>query len=170
MRSEASIKRADLCVLVIDASAGITQQDRQIAGLIQRANKPCVVAVNKWDLLVPPDDSTTGIREFREAWLDNARAELFFLNFVPLVAISALKGEQVKRVFTAIDKTRRAANDKIGTGPLNRLLQGAIELQPPPLRANKRFKIALRHAVAGQIQRDDPGPRVPCFSSTTPRL
>ena len=141
MRSESSIKRADLCVLVIDASAGVTQQDRQIAGLIQRANKPCVVAVNKWDLLVPPDDSTTGVREFREAWLDNARAELFFLNFVPLVAISALKGEQVERVFNAIEKTRRAANAKIGTGPLNRLLHAAIELQPPPLRANKRFKL-----------------------------
>ena len=141
MRSEASIKRADLCVLVIDASVGITQQDRQIAGLIQRANKPCIVAVNKWDLLAPPDDTTTGIREFREAWLDNARAELFFLNFVPLVALSALKGEQVTRLFTAIEKTRRAAVAKISTGPLNRLLQGAIELQPPPLRANKRFKL-----------------------------
>ena len=141
MRSESSIKRADLCVLVIDASAGVTQQDRQIAGLIQRANKPCIVAVNKWDLLVPPDDSTTGIREFREAWLDNARAELFFLNFVPLVAISALKGEQVSRVFNAVEKTRRAAIAKISTGPLNRLLHAAIELQPPPLRANKRFKL-----------------------------
>ena len=141
MRSESSIKRADLCVLVIDASTGVSQQDRQIAGLIQRANKPCLVAVNKWDLLTPPDHSTLGLREFREAWLDNARAELFFLNFVPLIAVSALKGEQVPRLFKAIEATRRAAVGKIGTGPLNRLLQTAIELQPPPLRANKRFKL-----------------------------
>lgn len=141
MRSESSIKRADLCVLVIDASVGITQQDRQIAGLIQRANKPCIVAVNKWDLLTPPDDSTVGVREFRQAWLDNARAELFFLNFVPLIALSALKGEQLNRLYAAINKTRQAAVAKISTGPLNRLLQSAIELQPPPLRANKRFKL-----------------------------
>ncbi len=141
MRSESSIKRADLCVLVIDASAGVTQQDRQIAGLIQRANKPCIVAVNKWDLLTPPDDSTASVREFREAWLDNARAELFFLNFVPLIATSALKGSQVGRLFKAIEKTRQAANAKIGTGPLNRIIHSAIELQPPPLRANKRFKV-----------------------------
>ncbi len=141
MRSESSIKRADLCVLVIDASAGVTQQDRQIAGLIQRANKPCIVAVNKWDLLTPPDDSTESVRAFREAWLDNARAELFFLNFVPLVATSALKGQQVGRLFKSIEITRRAANGKIGTGPLNRIIHSAIELQPPPLRANKRFKV-----------------------------
>ena len=142
MRSENSIKRADLCILVIDASAGVTQQDRQIAGLIQRANKPCVIAVNKWDLLTPPGGGDrTEIREYREAFLDRLRAELFFLNFVPLVALSALKGEQIPRLFTAVEKTRRAAVDKVGTGPLNRLLQAAIELQPPPLRANKRFKL-----------------------------
>ncbi len=141
MRSEESIRRADLCVLVIDASAGITQQDRQIGGLIQKANKPCIVAVNKWDLLTPPDDSRESVRAYREAWLDNARAELFFMSFAPLVALSALKGEQVSRLFTAIEKTRRAAAEKIGTGPLNRLLHAAVELQPPPTRANKRFKL-----------------------------
>ncbi len=148
MRSEESIRRADLCVLVIDASAGVTQQDRQIAGLIQRANKPCIVAVNKWDLLTPPGDSRESVRAYRETWLDNARAELFFMAFAPLVALSALKGEQVSRLFTAIEKTRRAATQKIGTGPLNRLLQGAVEVQPPPTRANKRFKLLYATQVA----------------------
>ena len=141
MRSEESIRRADVCVLVIDASAGVTAQDRQIAGLIQKANKPCIVAVNKWDLLVPPEDSRESVRAFREAWLDNARAELFFMAFAPLVALSALKGEQVSRLFTAIEKTRRAASEKIGTGPLNRLFHAAVELQPPPTRMNRRFKL-----------------------------
>ncbi len=148
MRSEDSIRRADLCVLVIDASAGVTQQDRQIAGLIQKANKPCIVAVNKWDLLTPPDDSRESVRAYREAWLDNARAELFFMSFAPLVALSALKGEQVSRLFTAVEKTRRAAMLKIGTGPLNRLLQAAVELQPPPTRANKRFKLMYATQLA----------------------
>ena len=141
MRSESSIKRADLCVLVIDASAGITAQDRQIASLVQRANKPCVVAVNKWDLLVPPDDSRQGVREYREEWMANAQAELFFMSHAPFVAISALHGEQVGRLFKTIEQCRRAANAKISTGPLNRIFKAAMELQPPPLHTNKRFKL-----------------------------
>ncbi len=150
MRSEESIRRADVCVLVIDASAGVTAQDRQIAGLIQQANKACIIAVNKWDLLVPPEDSRESVRAFREAWLDNARAELFFMSFAPLVALSALKGEQVSRLFTAIEKTRRAATQKIGTGPLNRLLHAAVELQPPPTRMNRRFKLLYATQVANK--------------------
>ena len=158
MRSEESIRRADLCVLVIDASAGITAQDRQIASLIQKANKPVIVAVNKWDLLVPPEDSREGVREFREAWLDNARAELFFMSFAPLVALSALKGEQVSRLFTAIEKTRRAATQKIGTGPLNRLLHAAVELQPPPTRMNRRFKLMYVTQLADKSRSPIPVP------------
>ncbi len=141
MRSESSIKRADLCVLVIDASAGITAQDRQIASLVQKANKPCVVAVNKWDLLAPPDDSRQGVREYREEWMAAAQAELFFMSHVPFIAISALRGEQVGRLFKTIEECRRAANAKISTGPLNRIFKAAMELQPPPLHTNKRFKL-----------------------------
>jgi GTP-binding protein len=160
MRSEESIRRADLCILVIDASAGVTAQDRQIAGLIQRANKPCVVAVNKWDLLVPDEDSRAGVRTFREEWLQEARAQLFFMAHVPLIALSALRGGQVGRLFTLIEKVRRAALEPIGTGPLNRLLGAAMELQPPPLRANKRFK--LLYATQLGEKRDAPIP-VPAF-------
>lgn len=142
MRSEEGIRRADLCVLVIDASAGVTAQDRQIAGLIQRANKPCIVAINKWDLLQPPSGTPEeAVRAFRENWLKDAAAELFFLSHVPLVAMSALRGVEVGRLFTAIETVRRGANQRIGTGPLNRLFQTAMEIQPPPMRQNKRFKL-----------------------------
>ncbi len=158
MRSEAGIKRADLCVLVIDASAGITAQDRQIAGLIQRANKPCVVAVNKWDLLVPPDGSRQGVREYREEWLAAAHAELFFMAHAPLVAISALQGDQIGRLFKAIEQCRRAANAQISTGPLNRIFQAAMELQPPPLRANKRFKLLYATQIADKSRSAIPVP------------
>ncbi len=148
MRSEESIRRADLCILVIDASAGVTAQDRQIGGLIQKANKPCIIVVNKWDLLTPPEGSREGVREFREAWLQAAHAELFFMSFAPMVALSALKKEQIGRLFTAVEKTRRAATEKIGTGPLNRLLHAAVELQPPPTRANRRFKLLYATQLA----------------------
>jgi GTP-binding protein len=160
MRSEESIRRADLCILVIDASAGVTAQDRQIAGLIQKANKPCVVAVNKWDLLEPPEDTRAGVRAFREEWLQEAQAQLFFMAHVPLIALSALHGAQVGRLFTLIEKVRRAALETIGTGPLNRLLHAAMELQPPPLRSNKRFK--LLYATQLGEKRNAPIP-IPAF-------
>ena len=80
-------------------------------------------------------------REFRQEWLANAEAELFFISHAPLVAMSALRGEEVGRLFTAIEKVRRAASLKIGTGPLNRLFHAALELQPPPMRQNRRFKM-----------------------------
>jgi GTP-binding protein len=163
MRSESSIRRADICVLVIDASAGITAQDRQIAGLIQKANRPCIVAVNKWDLLVPDEDSRQGVREYREAWMDNARAELFFLSHAPIVAVSALKNEQVGRLFTTIEKVRQAAAQTIGTGPLNRIFKAAMELQPPPLRMNKRFKLLYATQIGPKEGRTPSPVPVPTF-------
>jgi GTP-binding protein len=128
--------------------------------LIQRAGKPCVVAVNKWDLLVPQEDSRAGVRAFREAWLQEAQAQLFFMSHVPLISLSALRGEQVGRLFTLIEKVRRASQETIGTGPLNRLLRAAMDLQPPPLRSNKRFK--LLYATHLSESRGAPIP-VPAF-------
>ena len=80
------------------------------------------------------------------------------MSFAPLVALSALKGEQVKRLFTAIEKTRRAATEKIGTGPLNRLLHAAVELQPPPTRMNRRFKLLYATQLADKSRSPIPVP------------
>src|SRR5207248_3286212 len=81
MRSEKSIRRADLCVLVIDATARVTAQDKKIAGLIQEAQKPCVVAVNKWDLVAQEGER----KEFLRSFMDDIRAELFFVSYAPVV-------------------------------------------------------------------------------------
>ena len=148
MRSERSIRRADLCALVIDATMGVTSQDKKIGTLIQRARKPCIVAVNKCDLLGP-------IEKIRER-VETFRQELFFLDYAPFVLISAKTGENVERLFKAIKQIRKESAHRIGTGPLNRLLQAAIDANPPPLRANKRFKIlyathAPPHARTGPI-------------------
>ena len=155
VRSERGIRRADLCILVLDASQGVTQQDRQIAGLIQEAGKPCVVAVNKWDLLADDaGEERTGQRTHREEWLQNARAELFFLPYAPFVAGSALNGEEVERLFKVVEKVRRGAAARVGTGPLNRLLRDAFERQPPPMHANHRLKLLYATQVAGATPDD----------------
>jgi GTP-binding protein len=137
MRSESSIKRADLCVLVIDASMGITAQDKKIAGLIQEARKPCVIAVNKWDLI---EERTTD-KETLRATVEEFQNEMFFLDYAPLMLLSAKEGTAMERLFKRIENVREAATKRIGTGALNRLLAAAQTHQPPALRRGRRFKM-----------------------------
>ncbi len=140
MRSEKSVHRADLCVLVVDAADGVTRMDRQIAGLIQEARKPCVLLLNKWDLI---DKAAEGkaLKDFRKEFLDSTASELFFLDHAPLIAISAKEKTGIGKVFAAIEEIRTAALSPTPTGPLNRLLQVAMEKQPPRPVFNKRFKL-----------------------------
>ncbi len=137
MRSESSIRRADLCCLVVDATAGVTAQDKRIAGLIQEARKPCVVAVNKWDLI----KERTGSKDEMNEVLVGLRAELFFVDYAPLLLVSAKTGAELTRLFKSIERVHTAARQHIGTGPLNRLFQTAMSAHPPPLRSGRRFKI-----------------------------
>ena len=137
MRSETSIRRSDLCCLVIDATMGVTAQDKKIAGMIQEAHKPCVVAINKWDLI----KERTGDKEALTAVLDEIRAELFFLDYAPTLLVSAKTGAEMTRLFKTIERVQKEAQTRIGTGVLNRLFQSAIAAQPPASRSGKRLKI-----------------------------
>ncbi|HEY5036860.1 MAG TPA: ribosome biogenesis GTPase Der [Chthoniobacterales bacterium] len=137
MRSERTIRRADLCVLVVDATMGVTAQDKKIAALMQKAQKPSLILVNKWDL-VKPD---RGAKETLAELIADTRERLFFLPYAPILIASALTGENIERLFTAIRKIRRAAREHIGTGVLNRLLRDAFAANPPPMSANKRMKL-----------------------------
>jgi GTPase len=137
MRSEKSIVKADICALVIDALAGVTSQDKKIAGLIQENHKPCMIIVNKFDLVKPP----TGARKFCDGLLDQIRANLFFLSYAPIDLVSAQTGENLERLFGSIERIQKHAARTIGTGSLNRLLQEAMVASPPAIRGNKRFKL-----------------------------
>lgn len=137
MRSEKSIARADICILVVDALDGVTSQDKKIAGLIQANHKPCIVVVNKLDLVKPP----ARVRDFFDAVLRETRANLFFLSYAPIDILSAYTGENLDRLFASIEKIQKHAARSIGTGPLNRLLQEAMAANPPPVRGTKRFKL-----------------------------
>ena len=137
MRSQKSIERADVCALVIDAVEGVTAQDKKIAGLIQQNEKPCLVVVNKLDLVKPP----TRIREFFDAVFRQIRSQLFFLDYAPIDILSAETGENLERLFQSIEKIEAHAERTLGTGQLNRLLQQALEAHPPPARGNRRLKI-----------------------------
>ena len=137
MRAEKSIARADICALVVDALEGVTAQDKKIAGLIQENHKPCIVIVNKLDLVKP----TARVRDFIDTLLQEVRANLFFLSYAPIDLVSARTGENLDRLFESIERIQQHATRSIGTGSLNRLLQEAMATAPPPIRGNKRFKL-----------------------------
>lgn len=139
MRSENAIARADLCVLVIDGSQGVTSQDKRIAGMIQDARRAAIIVINKWDLVRPKNGESE--RDALKARLAQIQGDLFFLDYAPVVIVSAKDRENIPRLFTTIEKMRQHATRKIGTGELNRLIAEAVERQPPPMRGNRRFKI-----------------------------
>jgi GTP-binding protein len=145
MRSERSIRRADLCILVVDVTMGVTAQDKRIAGLIQKAAKPAIVVLNKWDLIRPRRGEKQSIKER----IQETRSRIFFLEYAPVLITSASTGENVDRLFGMIQKLQDAARKRIGTGVLNRLLRQAFESNPPPLVKGKRLKLFYATQTTG---------------------
>jgi GTPase len=153
MRSEEAIRMADVCVLVIDAQAGVTEQDKRIAGLVQKARKAVVIAVNKADLL--PEESTKrdGLKEQLATW----QSQLFFLPYAPMVLLSAKTGDNLKRLGTTLEKARQHATRRLGTGELNRVIRDAMTLHPPPMKGTRRLKVFY----ATQLEQTNPRPFAP---------
>jgi len=148
MRAERSIRRADLCVLIIDLAMGVTAQDKRIAGLIQKARKAALVVLNKWDLVRP----TRNEKKMMAQLIDETQARLFFLNYAPVLVASALTGENVDKLFALIEKIRRAAHERIGTGVLNRLLRSAFAANPPPMISGRRLKLFYAAQASGNSE------------------
>ena len=144
MRSEKAIRRADLCVLVIDLATGITAQDRKIAQLILEEKKPCVIALNKFDLYHPDTPHKARLEHATE----HVRRELFFLAFAPFVACSAKTGTSVDHVLKEALKVRKGAQNIPSTGVLNRILHAAFAKTPPPIDNKLRRRLKLYYATA----------------------
>lgn len=164
MRSEETIRRADLCVLVIDVTSGVTAQDKKIAGLIQKSYKAAIIVLNKWDLISDPD--MTEAESLREH-VARVREELFFLPYAPVVVLSAKTGENVRRLFTMIEKVRQHASRRAGTGELNRLLRTVMEKQQPPMRGTRRFKLLYATQVAAERPSAFEPPQIVLFGNDT---
>jgi len=148
MRAERSIRRADLCILVIDLTMGVTAQDKRIAGLIQKARKPTVTVLNKWDLIRPKRGEKQSARQL----IETTRERIFFVGYAPVLITSASTGENVERLFAMIQKVEHAARKRIGTGVLNRLLRQAFEANPPPMVKGKRLKLYYAAQTTGDAQ------------------
>ncbi|HJW38951.1 MAG TPA: ribosome biogenesis GTPase Der [Candidatus Udaeobacter sp.] len=149
MRAERSIRRADVCVLIVDLTMGITAQDKRIAGLIQKAHKPAIIVLNKWDLVRPRRRAIHSARQL----IEECRARIFFLEYAPALITSALTGENVEKLFASIETIQRAARLRIGTGVLNRMLRQAFEANPPPMVKGRRLKLFYATQAGGKKER-----------------
>lgn len=150
MRAERSIRRAELCILIVDLTTGVTAQDKRIGGLIQEARKGALVVLNKWDLVRPKRRERETIR----ALVEEAGERIFFLDYAPVLIASARTGENVERLFKIIEKIEGAAGKRIGTGVLNRLLRAAFAASPPPMVKGKRLKLFYAAQAAGRTDRN----------------
>jgi GTPase len=159
MRAERTIRRADLCILVIDLTSGVTSQDKKIAGLIQKAEKPCLIVLNKWDLVKPK----RGAKAEMERTASATRDDLFFLDYAPVLIASALTGENVEQLFRLIAEVRQAAQVRLGTGVLNRLLRAAFEENPPPTIGTRRLKLFYATQARGDEERTLEAPKFVFF-------
>jgi len=116
---------------------GVTAQDKRIAGLIQKARKAAIIVLNKWDLIAPKRRRKQTIAQL----VDETRARIFFLDYAPVLVASALTGENIDKLFALVERVRHAAQQRIGTGALNRLLRAAFAANPPPMISGRRLKL-----------------------------
>jgi len=135
LRAHMAVERADVCVIMIDAAEGVTEQDSKVAGIAHENGKACVIAVNKWDAVEGKTDKS--VREFTE----KVRAELGFMTYAPVVFISAKTGQRVDKLFELIKLTREQHSMRISTGVLNDMLSYATSRVQPPSDKGKRLKL-----------------------------
>ena len=159
MRAERSIRRADLCILMVDLSSGVTAQDKRIAGLIQASRKACIVVLNKWDLIKPKRDQKKAMAEL----IEETQRRAFFLDYAPILIASAATGENVDRLFSLIALIKRASQARIGTGILNRLLRAAFDANPPPMVSGRRLKLFYATQSSGASHRTMAAPEFVLF-------
>ncbi len=132
-RAQASIERADVVALILDATQGPTAHDKTIASLIEEHEKGCVVIINKWDLM---SDKAT-----QKEYLTALSREVPFLHWVPIMFVSAKDGYNIRQCMEAIDQVAEQIQTRIPTGLLNRTIMKAYERVQPQVMLNKRFKI-----------------------------
>ena len=134
MRAQLAIERADVCVIMIDAREGVTEQDTKIAGLAHEAGKASIVVVNKWDLV----EKETGTMEKMRK---DVMRDLSFMSYAPILFISALTGQRTERLFELINFVNDQSNMRISTGMLNDVLADAQARVQPPTDKGRRLKI-----------------------------
>ncbi len=141
VRTLSAIDRSDLCILVIDGTEGVTEQDTKIAGYAHENGKGIIIAVNKWDIV---EKETNTYLEFKK----DIRTKLGFITYAPIVFISAKTGKRVDKLFELLKVVNNNYNLRISTGVLNDIINEAVILNQPPSDKGVRLKIYYGTQVA----------------------
>ena len=134
LRATMAIERADVCLILVDANEGVTEQDTKVAGLAHEAGKACIIVVNKCDAIEKDDKTMDHMRQ-------DIRRDLSYMTYAPIVFISALTGQRVDRLFDLINYVNDQASLRITTGMLNTVLADATARVQPPTDKGRRLKI-----------------------------
>ena len=135
MRTVAAIERADVCLILVDANDGVTEQDTKIAGLVHEAGKAAIIVVNKWDAVENKETNTMRDKE------NAVREDLSYMTYAPVVFLSALTGQRVDKLFPMIRSVHEQNTSRITTGALNSVLAEATARVQPPTDKGRRLKI-----------------------------
>lgn len=134
IRAIAAIERCDICILMIDAMEGITEQDKKIAGIAHEAGKGMMIVINKWDLV---EKETNTMRDYER----KVRAELLFASYAPILFTSVLQGRRIYDILRKAAAIQEIRMRRITTGKLNNLIEDAVMMRQPPSDKGKRLKI-----------------------------
>lgn len=134
LRAHMAVERADVCLLVIDATEGVTEQDEKIAGIAHEAGKAVIIVVNKWDLPETEDKDTV-------KYTKNVYEALSYLTYAPVLYVSALTGQRVVKIFEQINYVYNQSKMRVSTGMLNDVLNEAITRVQPPSDKGRRLKV-----------------------------
>ena len=134
MRSLLAVERADVCLLMIDANEGVTEQDKKIAGEAHEAGKASIIVINKWDAYEKDEHSM-------EKYKKQVYSELAYLSYAPIIFISAKTGQRVNKLFELINQVANQNALRVSTAVLNQVLNEAIAIVQPPTDKGKRLKI-----------------------------
>lgn len=134
LRATMAIERCDVCLIMVDANEGVTDQDTKVAGLAHEAGKACIIVVNKWDTVEKDGKTMDKMRE-------DVRRDLAYMTYAPVLFISALTGQRVERLFELINYVSNQAALRVTTGMLNTVLADATARVQPPSDKGRRLKI-----------------------------
>ena len=134
LRATMAIERSDVCLILIDAQEGVTEQDARIAGMIHEEGKAAVVIVNKWDAL---EKETGTLEKFKKQVIE----DLKFMDYAPVLFISALTGQRAQNVLPEVNRVWEQASRRVGTGALNDVLGDAQMALQPPMMGGRKLKI-----------------------------
>jgi GTP-binding protein len=142
VRTFRAIDRAQVCLFLLDAETGVTEQDQRLAGLIAEKGRACIILLNKWDALGKKDNATFGEQ------IKKLQGELEFMKWAPILTISGLKGQRTHKIMDLVDKAYRAFTQRIPTGELNRVFEQILHVHQPPVVKARRLKMYYATQVA----------------------